>query len=359
MMNFVETTSAYESWLGGQLELIPADVKAKHNAMRAGLFPFFRATFYRWAQIWPDLCKDLCSAPAALSVGDLHVENFGTWRDFEGRLVWGVNDFDEAWRLPCTFDLVRLAASALVAARESGLNIRYADATGAILEGYRDSLGKQGEPIVLAERHLGLRRMAVARLHDPSEFWRKMDILPTCRDRVPESAAEALARLMPERDLACRIVHRVAGLGSLGRQRFTAIADWHGGRIAREVKALAPSACLWAAKGKGSAPILYQRLLDAVVRCPDPFFTQRGPWILRRLAPDCSRIELSDLPKERDETRLLHAMGWETANIHLGSLEAKAALKDLESRTGRWLDDAAGRMADALIADWKEWGRRS
>jgi len=35
-----------------------------------------------------------------LAVGDLHVENFGTWRDAEGRLIWGVNDFDEAWRLP-------------------------------------------------------------------------------------------------------------------------------------------------------------------------------------------------------------------------------------------------------------------
>jgi len=31
-----------------------------------------------------------------LAVGDLHVENFGTWRDAEGRLIWGVNDFDES-----------------------------------------------------------------------------------------------------------------------------------------------------------------------------------------------------------------------------------------------------------------------
>ena len=34
-----------------------------------------------------------------LSVGDLHVENFGTWRDSEGRLIWGINDFDEALRV--------------------------------------------------------------------------------------------------------------------------------------------------------------------------------------------------------------------------------------------------------------------
>jgi len=262
-MNVVQATSDYESWLGGHLKLIPADVKAKHEAMRGGLFPFFRATFYRWAQRWPEVCKGLRAAPEALSVGDLHIENFGTWRDAEGRLIWGVNDFDEAWRLPYTNDLVRLAASALVAASESGINIRHTDATGAILEGYRDALGKGGEPIVLAEHRLNLRRMAVARLHDPGEYWRKLDRLRTFRGRLPKGAAEALARLMPERDLACRVLHRVAGLGSLGRERFTLIAEWRGGKIAREAKALAPSACEWAAKKKGTARNLYQEILDA------------------------------------------------------------------------------------------------
>jgi hypothetical protein len=322
--------------------------------MREGLFPFFRATFYRWAQLWPEVCKGLRAAPEALGVGDLHVENFGTWRDTEGRLIWGVNDFDEAWRLPYTYDLVRLAASALVAASESGLNIRHTDATGAILEGYRDALGKGGEPIVLAEHHLNLRRMAVARLHDPGDYWRKLDRLPAFKAPLPKSAAEALARLMPERGLACRVVHRVAGLGSLGRERFTAIAEWRGGKIAREAKALAPSACVWAAK-KGTARILHQEILDAAVRCPDPFVAQRGRWILRRLAPDCSRIELSDMPKERDETRLLHAMGWETANVHLGGVKPEAVLRDLKSRPGQWLHDAAGRMTEAVAADWNRW----
>ena len=50
-----------------------------------------------------------------LAVGDIHVENFGTWRDAEGRLVWGVNDFDEAARMPYAIDIVRLATSAVLA----------------------------------------------------------------------------------------------------------------------------------------------------------------------------------------------------------------------------------------------------
>jgi hypothetical protein len=79
-------------------------------------------------------------------------------------------------------------------------------------------------------------------------------------------------------------------LGSLGRQRFVALADWHGGLVAREAKALAPSACLWAAGGKGSARILYEEVLDRAVRCRDPFVRLQRRWIVRRLAPDCSRI---------------------------------------------------------------------
>jgi len=61
-------------------------VQARADA--AALFPFFRATFYRWVQVWPEVCPDLDRVPHLLSIGDLHVENFGTWRDIDGRLVW-------------------------------------------------------------------------------------------------------------------------------------------------------------------------------------------------------------------------------------------------------------------------------
>jgi hypothetical protein len=80
-----------------ELDLIRADIRHKHQMMASGAFPFFRATFYRWMQVWPESCSDLADAPVVLAVGDLHVENFETWRDQEGRLVWGVNDFDEAF----------------------------------------------------------------------------------------------------------------------------------------------------------------------------------------------------------------------------------------------------------------------
>ncbi|HZT31144.1 MAG TPA: DUF2252 family protein [Bryobacteraceae bacterium] len=351
-MDFRAATESYERWLARRLTLVPEDLELKHQRMREDLFRFLRATYYRWAQRWVE--QPEC-APKVLAVGDLHVENFGTWRDSEGRLIWGVNDFDEAWPLEYTNDLVRLAVSACLAIGESGLRLGEKSASEAILEGYREGLEAGGLPFVLGEHHLALRDLAVARLHDPCHFWGKLDERPTLRVPAPRAAANALGSLLPRHGLPYRLIHRVAGLGSLGRQRFVAIADWQGGRIAREAKAMAPSACVWAAGLAGPARIHYQEIVDRAVRCVDPYVRLKGRWIVRRLAPDCSRIELAALPRERDEARLLHAMGWETANVHLGSRGPRELLADLRSRPKAWLPDAARRMREAAAEDWKQW----
>jgi len=347
-MRIRQATSQYEAWLGKCLKLIPKDLNLKHAAMRSAPFPFLRATYYRWAQTWAELCGDAARGPQVLAVGDLHVENFGTWRDIEGRLVWGINDLDEAWQLPYTNDLIRLATSALLAKMSCGAKAGIA----AILDGYREGLEAGGRAFVLAKHHIALRHMATARLHEPEKYWERLRAWPACSS--PAGAIKAIERMMPERGLEWRMMHRVAGLGSLGRERYVALADWHGGSVAREAKALAPSACVWAERGKGRAPIQYQEVLDHAVRCRDPFVRVRRRWIVRRLAPDCSRIELSALPRERDELRLLHAMGFETANIHLGSAKARLLRQDLIRRPRNWLLDAARRMEKAVLEDFRD-----
>lgn len=346
-VKFAKATTKYEAWLGRQLRLLPDDLMLKHAAMAAAAFSFLRATYYRWAQLWPDVCAEAARAPRVLAVGDLHVENFGTWRDAEGRLVWGINDFDETWRLPYTNDLVRLTTSALL----GGMACEPAAAAAAILAGYAEGLESGGRPFVLAEQHTALHHLATARLKEPARFWEKLTGLEESGEALPAGAAKAIARLMPQQGLKWKVVHRRAGLGSLGRQRYVALAEWAGGLVAREAKALAPSAAFWAEQGKGTAPILYEALLESAVRCRDPYVKLRKRWVVRRLAPDCSRIELSALPRERDELRLLHAMGFETANVHLGSMAPKRLKQDLKQRGSGWLLGAARDMERAVQAD--------
>ena len=355
-MNVVKATRQFEDWLSHHTEIVKPDLRLKHQNMKAEVFPFLRATYYRWAQVWPKVCPELAKGPRVLAVGDLHVENFGTWRDIEGRLIWGVNDFDEAHPMSYANDLVRLAVSAHLASSAGHLPIKEKDICDSILEGYREGMREKGRPFVLGENNKWLRQIAENELRDPVRFWMKMDGLPTWKGEIPVCAVEAIEHLMPARDISCyRMVHRVAGLGSLGHQRFVAIAEWHGGRIAREAKALVSSACYWASDHAGPTEILYQAIISHAVRCPDPFVQLRGRWIVRRLGPHCSRIEIVTLGDSAPALRLLHAMGWETANIHLGSPARKVILGNLDRQKAKWLHQASADMLKAVRSDWETW----
>ncbi len=353
-MNIQQATQQYETWLGGQIRVVKSDLDAKHELMRKDAFSFLRGTFYRWMQIFPAVCPKAAKAPEVLAVGDLHVENYGTWRDLEGRLIWGINDFDETFPLAYTVDLVRLAASAWLAIDLQHLSFAPGNACAAILEGYTKGLEDGGEPFVLAEKHPSLRDIATNRLRDPALFWEIFEALPTIKP-VPAKAVRLLKGAMPERGLAFRVAHRRAGMGSLGRERFTAIADWRGGKIARETKPLLPSACVWAG-GLRERQIYYTAIVSKAVRAPDPFLVVREGWVLRRLSPYCSRIELSQLPRDHDVEKLLRAMGRELANVHLGAGRAIGAVRrDLGAREPGWLVEAARAMAEATVKEWEEW----
>lgn len=359
----VAATAHYDAWCAAYLPLDDAALARKHAAMRADQFQCFRATFYRWTQHWAahaahDALAPLHAERAVLAVGDLHVENFGTWRDAEGRLAWGVNDADEAWPLPWPFDLVRLQASAVLAAETGHLDLDAADAAHAIVAGYAEGVEAGGVPFVLAERHAALHRMATARLHEPTAFWDRLAAWPDATT-MPRGARKALDRALPA-GAEPRYLVRRAGLGALGRPRITALYDWRGGLAAREVKAIVPSAAAWRA-GRAASPkdARTRDLLAVAVRAPDPFLDARRRWLVRRLAPDCSRIALTALPRGGDQRALLHAMGMETANVHLGSAGARGLQRGLarvaDALGHGWLRRAAEPLLRATRRDWHAW----
>src|SRR5258707_472657 len=281
-MNVIKATRDFERWLATQIPLVRRDVALKHQHMAESPFAFFRATFYRWLQLWHEACGDLVKAPHILSIGDLHIENFGTWRDLEGRLIWGVNDLDEAWPGPYTLDLIRLTTSAYLAVSGAHLSLTKREAAEAIEEGYRDALNAGGRAFILAEHHQWLRVMALSKLRDPVHFWAKME-------RNPPYTAKPPAEV--------------------------------------------------------------RRLLEESFPTPRPAYVLK-----RRIAPDCSRIEIASLPEQRDEARLLYCMGWETANMHFASKRAIPQIKrDLSARRGRWLHKASKAMLKATMADWEDW----
>jgi hypothetical protein len=349
-LTFDRATTSYEAWMRNCTTVIPSDLRTKHEQMKQDPFLFLRGTFYRWAQIWPSVCADVCDAPKVLAVGDLHVNSFGTWRDAEGRLCWGVDDFDEAYPLPYTNDLVRLAASLKIVLEGESLSIKFKDGCEAILDGYRQSLAMGGSPIVLAEREQKLGKLGIDSFKPPPDFWSKLDRLPAARHPLAANVKRALEKTLPDPKMEYKVVRRQAGLGSLGQERFVAIGDWEGGLIAREAKAMVPSACVWLA----GEP--YQTAIRSAIRSRDPFQLIVGPWLIRRLSPDSNPIDIQTLSKHADERMLLHAMGAEAANVHLGTGRQAANIqKDLRKRKPKWLQESAARMAQLVEKDWKRY----
>lgn len=355
-MNIQQTTSSYEAWMRNCTRLIESDLRSKHKQMKDDLFMFFRGTFYRWAQLLPEICAGQCDAPKVIAVGDLHVNSFGTWRDAEGRLAWGVDDFDDSYPLPYTNDLVRLAASVEIVNDRGELSTSLKNGCEVILQGYEEALKAGGCPIVLAEHETILEQLGVEEIEPPEDFWGKLNRLPVVRRGLPRDARRVLESMLPGANRDYKIVLRKAGMGSLGQQRFVAIADWEGGCVAREAKAMVPSACMWLDGDASGRNSYYERAIASAVRAHDPFQRVVGRWIVRRLSPDSNPIEIACLPKVRDEETLLHAMGSEAANVHLGSRrQIKSVLRDLHRRKPNWLRSAGKKMAKAIEKEWKDY----
>jgi uncharacterized protein (DUF2252 family) len=110
-----EILAVFDTAFGQLLAADPAAFRVKFRKMAASAFAFYRGTaclFYK------DLDDRKASGPyldertsRVWIHGDLHAENFGTYMDSTGRLIFNVNDFDEAYVAPFTWDLKRFAAS--------------------------------------------------------------------------------------------------------------------------------------------------------------------------------------------------------------------------------------------------------
>lgn len=358
-VDFLAATAGYEAWLRSFAELNQDDLDYKYAKMadRSDPFPFFRGTYYRWAQIWATACSAEAAAPQVLAVGDLHVENYGTWRDSDGRLCWGVQDFDDADVLPYTNDLIRLATSLRFAKWAGAVDVKFGSACKAILNGYRTALETGGTPFVLEEENVELRELAMADDRNPTLFWKRLVKLLDDPPAEPTEAAKlALLADIPDTGLKPEIRFRPkVGMGSLGRPRYVALVRWAGAWIGREVKSTIPPGTAFAT-GQTARTSLVNEIVRRAVRCPDPYFRPGAFWSSRRLSPRCSRIELGQFAGADAMNTILTATGAEAANVHVGTPgAADAILSDLKSRKKSWLEDAAKAAANAVEQDWKVW----
>ncbi len=116
-----------------------ADADAKFEKLAGSLYSFFRGTcllFYR------DLCGEDAWMPTVLTLGDVHPENFGVMPSADNVPIFAVNDFDEAYYAPFTWDLKRGAVGFMIAADEEGGHgrKRQRKIAGRFVRGYIDGI---------------------------------------------------------------------------------------------------------------------------------------------------------------------------------------------------------------------------
>jgi hypothetical protein len=339
-------TDQYEAWLRKHCRVVENDLKEKHRRMRGNVLAFLRASYFRWARTIESVCPELASAPRVACIGDIHVENFGTWRDADSRLVWGVNDYDEVAFMPYAYDLVRLATSAILT---PPLRAGISTVVAAILDGYRRGLADP-RAALLDQRADWLRSFANPTARSNRSFWRTIDACPDARP--PSAVRRALMRRLPDDCRFVRFASLTRGVGSLGKPRFIAIADWNGGIVVREAKAVVPSAWIWAHDKKESRDPWFVDLARGSFRSPDPLLGTEAGFVIRRLAPDARKIELTDVPGPQLSARLLAAMGADLAAVHAADPRSPKIAQDLEARAGGWLLRAARAASEHTERDF-------
>jgi uncharacterized protein (DUF2252 family) len=349
----------------------PERLRLKYALMRRAPFAFLRGTCHLF---YEDLSRSgiFKSAPPAWLCGDLHFENFGSYKADNGLVYFDINDFDDAALAPVTWDLVRMltslrlgAASLEVSADDTArLCDRFIAAYAAALD-HAKAYWVERETARGLERKLleGLRdRRRAAFLDSRTERSGKKRVLKVDGTKaLPASAAQraavsgfmdGFAKSQPEPAFykVIDVARRIAGLGSLGLERFVILVRGKGspdGNALLDLKAAVPSSLAPFLKTEQPRwPTEAHRVVTAQIRLQavpiaflHPVLLDESPFILRDLQPSEDRVALGHSPHSAADARQL-----------VESMAAIVAWAQLRS---------AGRQGSAIADELVDFSRRS
>ena len=348
----------------------PERLAMKYRAMRASPFAFLRGTCHLFYDRLPrgGVFK---SAPPVWVCGDLHLENFGSYKADNRLVYFDINDFDESALAPASWDLVRFLTSLRTAAEGLSIGESRAQALCQIfLEAYASSLavGKaywvERDTAQGLVRHVldGLRdRQRAAFLDSRTLVKRKQRLLRVDGKRalpVTEAQRAAITNFMQEFAKSraqsgfftvLDVARRIAGTGSLGVDRYAILVQGKGspdGNYLLDLKQALPSSLVphlkvaqpkW--RNEAQRVVDVERRMQAVsMAFLQPVFFAETPCVLRALQPSEDRVALSGAhPTGMDLDHLVRTMGQLVAWTQLRS---------------------AGRDGSAIADELIEFGQR-
>jgi len=352
----------------------PDRLALKYRIMRSSAFAFLRGTCHLFYARLPEVPL-LQAAPLSWVCGDLHLENFGSYKGDNRLVYFDLNDFDESVLAPCTWDLVRVVTSILLAGRSIGLDTTQERALSRrFLDAYVAAMEEGKARWVERETAQGLVRRLLerTRLRNRKDFLDSRTVRVRARRKIRVDGKRALPITEKERARIKRFMHefaehqpnpkfyrlldvarRIAGTGSLGVERYVLLIEGRGspnGNYLLDLKQAVPSSLApllrwkqprWQNEAQRVATL--QRRLQAVpMAFLGPVVMNGIPYVLRGLQPVEDRVALN---KWRGDFALL-----EQTLVTMAQLTAWSEL--------RGSGQQGSATVDELIEYWGKTSRR-
>ncbi|MFZ6773306.1 DUF2252 domain-containing protein [Undibacterium sp. SXout7W] len=246
----------------------PERLAMKYRNMRTSPFVFFRASCHLFYERFSTQVT-VDASPLVWSVGDLHLENFGSYKGDNRLAYFDLNDFDEAVLAPPEWDIVRFISSLRVGAKSMGIGSEDADTlVSDFLKKYQSILAKGKSHWIERETSTGLIRNLLTSLkyRKRSDFLDKRTLFKADQRRLRIDGEKALkaspqqqtlvkkflrefAKTQPDKKFfqPLDIARRVAGNGSLGIERYIILVNGKGnpdGNYLLDLKEATPSSLL-------------------------------------------------------------------------------------------------------------------
>ncbi|MBO9539775.1 DUF2252 family protein [bacterium] len=339
----------------------PQLVAKKYELMSDSAFAFFRGSAHLF---YADVAKDkgLASSLKIPLMGDLHLENLGTYQTSEGSLAYDLNDFDESFVGPYTWEVARCATSILLAADEAGLKAGEGrDLVETFLVAYRDAVkGLAKNPQTLS-RPLGAENLhgpAVEAIASASKASRADFIakqtergsfklgkkLSACDEGTRERLRAAVAAYAAGRSEGARfyrvkdVAARLAGVASIGRYRYVALIEGASESPDDDVilefkeeatSAAAPYAASPVADEAARVAQAYRYFLPGADRFLGTARVQGLDYLIRELQPAKGGVELADLKGSKGFASHMPAVALAAARAHARSGRVSDLIADM------------------------------
>jgi uncharacterized protein (DUF2252 family) len=370
----------------------PERLAMKYRALRDNPFSFLRGTCHLFYDRLAESGFDV-AAPAVWCCGDLHLENFGSYKGDNRLVYFDINDFDEAALAPASWELVRLAASMHVGLEAQGLPPeRAGELVECLLDQYALALACGKPAWVERDTARGMVRQLLDQLRERRrvDWLNGRTRLVRKRRRLLVDGRRTLAVGAAERDDVAATVHafaatqadpdfyrvldvarRIAGTGSLGVARWVVLVEGRGSpdrNYLFDLKAAGPSSLAhhfpklqprWHDDAHRVAGV-QQRMQAVTAAFLHPVTHGGRPCVLRALQPSEDRLPFEHFgaqPELFDGAigLLARCVGW--AQLRSSGRQGAAIADELIAFAGKkkWRRQVAAAAADAarqVTADW-------